>query len=95
MDILLIEHDVAQRERLEKKIAALGHQVTTCTLPEEALTAVEQREYPVILLGLRTSVEEELELCRQLRTLPRREHVMILAMTHPRYIFETAVLTAT
>lgn len=81
MDILLIEHDIARRERLEKKIVALGHQVTTCTLPEEALKAVEQQEYSLILLGLRASVKEELELCRQLRLFPRNDHVTILAIT--------------
>lgn len=81
MNILLIENNEAQQHWLEHQLTVMGHEVTTCRQADAVLRACYQTFYPFVLLDVVALKQEGIELCRQLRSLPLRNHQMIVALT--------------
>lgn len=81
MKALLIENEPVARLLLEKQLRSFGFDVITRTDGKTALAEFQQRFSPLIIVDLGLPEMYGLDLCRQIRTIPRSQQSIILALT--------------
>lgn len=83
MDILLAEDDIMMQKVVVRSLIRLGYEVTTVDDGQEAINALEEEEYDLVILDLfmpRLSGFEVLEMMRN--ELKSEIPVIILSRTH-------------
>jgi DNA-binding response OmpR family regulator len=76
--ILAIEDDRDMAGILEDNLTDAGYEVTVAHDGEEGLEAARRQEHDLILLDLMLPGKDGLEICRQVRNLPRYTPVLML-----------------
>ena len=67
MSVLIVEDDLCILESLSSHLTALGHQVTACQNAREALDALRQQPYQLLVTDAELDGMNGLDLIRQVR----------------------------
>ena len=81
MRILLVEDHQESRKSLQRLIERRGHQVVDVGSAEEARRAIEEKEFPFLILDWMLPGKSGVDLCRELRARPRGDEIFILLVT--------------
>ncbi|MEP6808877.1 MAG: response regulator [Chthoniobacterales bacterium] len=81
MKILLVEDHAASRQNLTRLIKHRGHEVVAVGSAEEALVALEQEEFPFLILDWMLPGMSGVELCRSLRSQEKGDELFIVLVT--------------
>lgn len=81
MRTLVVEDNKGTRDMLESVLVARGHRVTTTERAETATALHHADPFDLLLLDIVLPGMDGLKLCRWLRSLPRGEVPVILAIT--------------
>jgi DNA-binding response OmpR family regulator len=76
--ILIIEDDRDMAGILEDNLADAGYEVTVANDGKAGLDAARRQEHDLIVLDLMLPQEDGLEICRQVRALPRYTPILML-----------------
>ncbi len=81
MKILLVEDHQESRHNLQRLIERRGHEVLAVDSAEEALKALQQQNFPFLILDWMLPGKSGIDLCRELRTAPHGDEMFILLVT--------------
>jgi CheY-like chemotaxis protein len=79
-DILVIERDPAQRDRLARWLARGGHWVVTAADGAQGLTYARTAQFDLIVLDMPVPAAEGLDMVRRLRAAPTTAETRVLAL---------------
>ena len=82
MKTLIVTDEINREQLLKQILRERGHEVTACQNRAEAWTNYQQNIYPLAIIHITLSEVDSLQLCRQMRSLPRGESSVILIMTN-------------
>ena len=81
MRILLVEDHEESRKNLHRLIERRGHEVESVGSAEEAKTALQQGNFPFLILDWMLPGQSGIDLCRELRARERGDELFILLVT--------------
>jgi DNA-binding response OmpR family regulator len=81
MKTLIVDDDNIMRRILKRTAMGLGHDVTGCADAENALEALQKERYELIILDWMLPGMDGVELCRQIRQMPKGEKPFIIMVT--------------
>ncbi|NEQ98782.1 MAG: response regulator, partial [Cyanothece sp. SIO2G6] len=81
LKILVAEDNVHNQDFLDEMLSALGHQVLVVNHGQEAVDAIAQDTYDVLMFDLHMPVMDGLEATRQIRQLELQPQPIILGIT--------------
>src|SRR5438270_219583 len=81
MNILLVEDQQDSRRMMRKLIERRGHNVTAVASAEEAERALSMERFPFLILDWMLPGKSGLDLCREVRSMPRGDEYFILLVT--------------
>lgn len=81
MKILLVEDHQESRKSLQRLIERRGHEVVDVGSAEEAKRALEEEDFPFLILDWMLPGKSGIELCRELRAQPRGDEMFIVLVT--------------
>ncbi len=81
LDVLVADDVATNRLLLKNMLAAMGHRVSLATNGQEALDAVTDGHFDVVLMDVNMPEMDGLEATRLIRRLPGRAHLPVLALT--------------
>ncbi|GLK90823.1 ATP-binding protein [Pseudomonas turukhanskensis] len=79
--VLLVEDNPVNQTVIEAMLRSLGYQVSLVGDGAQALSTVERHEFAAVLMDCRLPVMDGYEATRQIRRLPERAQVPIIALT--------------
>jgi DNA-binding NtrC family response regulator len=77
-DILLVDDEVVFSTNMSKLLTTRGYQVTTVKNGEEAIAALKQKPFDVMVLDLKMPVMDGITTLQQMKTLGLLTEVLIL-----------------
>lgn len=80
-NILIVDDEGEIRELIRYNLEKEGFQVFTAENAQEAYTALEQNKIDLILLDVMMPQIDGIEVCRQIRSTPNNEHIIICFLT--------------
>jgi PAS domain S-box-containing protein len=81
MKVLIVNNDPELRELLKKVLQSRGHEVTSYSDAQTALSAFKRDPYPLIILDWIHPDMDGLDLLRKFRRLPQGDYSVILMLT--------------
>jgi two-component system cell cycle sensor histidine kinase/response regulator CckA len=81
MKILLVEDHQESRKSLQRLIERRGHEVVDVASAEEAKRALEEEDFPFLILDWMLPGKSGIELCHELRAQPRGDEMFIVLVT--------------
>lgn len=81
MNILIVDDDPTSRIVLNATLKKLGHEVTVTTNGDEAWTAFQNADVPVLISDMVMPGLDGLELCRKIRAANRPKYTYIILLT--------------
>ena len=81
MQILIVDHSKVVRTVWNKMVADLGHQSLTVSSAEEALQTLQDQHVEFICASLSLPGVNGIELCRQIRALPKHQKTPFILLT--------------
>jgi two-component system cell cycle response regulator len=81
MHILIVDHSKVVRTVWNKMVADLGHQSLTVSSAEEAMDVLRGQEVEFICASLSLPGENGIDLCRQVRALPKHHKTPFILLT--------------
>jgi diguanylate cyclase (GGDEF)-like protein len=81
MHILIVDHSKVVRTVWNKMVADLGHQSLTVASAEEAMNVVQGQEVEFICASLSLPGGNGIDLCRQIRALPKHHKTPFILLT--------------
>jgi len=79
--VLVVEDDPISRKILERLLTKVGHEITGVENGLQALEALEQRFFPIILTDWMMPAMDGLSLCRRIREQETESYVFIILLT--------------
>ncbi|OGH57544.1 MAG: hypothetical protein A3G34_16855 [Candidatus Lindowbacteria bacterium RIFCSPLOWO2_12_FULL_62_27] len=78
---LIVEDDKGMGRLMEELLQARGYKVTVCAAGEEALELYRTSPFPLLIVDWSLPKMDGLQLCREIRALPRGDLSVILVVT--------------
>ncbi|RMH69494.1 MAG: response regulator [Gemmatimonadetes bacterium] len=81
MKVLVVDDDTVIRKMLKVPLEARSYDVTLCKDGREALEAVKNNDFGIIISDIMMPDMNGYELCKQIRALPHGDMPVIIMMT--------------
>ena len=81
LDVLVVEDDATSRRLVQGILQARGHAVEACADAESAWSLAQRRHFSLAVLDMRLPGMDGVELCRNLRKLPRGAETVVVFVT--------------
>jgi len=79
--VLVVDDDWINRELIQTVLSKAGYQVQTVSTGAQGLEMIAQNPPTLVILDLRLSDIDGLEVCRRIRTLPTERHIVVIIMS--------------